>query len=371
MNALARRIPWLLAIPEERIREAALGFLAMSAVLGMAGGTWDAAWHVTLRRETFWTPPHLLLYGGTTLALGAALLGVAGAWVRGLSVWEVERGFAVAVLGALVVIGAAPVDDFWHRTFGRDVDVWSFPHLVALVGGCGINIGAALASRQMLDAGAVGQRWIRGAMLVFITALLWVTMFGLNWYTLVLARVRDSFEYPLLVALIAPPVLVVCHALWGRGGAVITSVSYTLYVIASHAFLNAVGFALLPFPPAVLAGAIGVDIILDERLRGSSAGARASGGLASWVVRAALAGALFVPLFMGAEAASLAWYPHPDLPPPRTEAMMGYLSLLAEHPWDWEHVLQAAPRLLLVGAIVGGFGGLIGWGVRSPNRSAS
>lgn len=344
------RFPLLLAVPETRASSIALAFLALAAVFGTAGGTWDAAWHVTLRRETFWSPPHLLLYSGTTIALGAALLGSANAWIRGRSIWASAPGFALAALGALVVIGAAPVDDFWHQTFGRDVDVWSFPHLVALVGGCGINIGAALACRQMLQAGARRPALVRAAMVLFLTALLWVTMFGLNWYTLVLALVRDSLQYPLLVSLIAPPVLILCRAMWGRGGATLVTATYVTYVIGAHAVLNAAGYALLPFPPMLLVGAAAVDLL--------TASARPT------LARGAAAGLAFVPLFLVAEAASLAWYPHPALPPPRSEAMQGYLTLLAEHPWDLPHVAASLPLLLVASALGGTFGAVVVRGLK-------
>jgi hypothetical protein len=331
---LLARWPWLARIREEQASEVALALLAVSAVMGVAGGTWDAAWHVTLLRETFWTPPHLLLYSGTALALGAALFGAAIPWLTGTGDWRRAPGFAVAAAGAAIVIAAAPLDDFWHRTFGRDVDVWSFPHLVALAGGAAINIGAALACKQRLRGGH--SLWVRAAQLLFLTALLWVSMFALNWYTLVLARVRDSLQYPVLASFLAVAVMVAIRWLWGGGGAMVVSAMYMAYVIAAHSFLSSVGFALLPFPPMLLVPAVAVDAI---------AGGRGS------PVRALLAGLAFVPLLLAAEAASLAWYPHPAVPPPRSEVAFGYVMAAAERPWDLQHVLMALPFVLLAAAL--------------------
>src|SRR5207249_3465627 len=53
-------VPTRLGVSEQGLRRGAIGFLVLAACFGTAGGTWDAAWHVTLRRESFWTPPHLL-----------------------------------------------------------------------------------------------------------------------------------------------------------------------------------------------------------------------------------------------------------------------------------------------------------------------
>lgn len=347
-------VRWLLSRQEQHLRAGALAGLAVAAVLGVLGGTWDAAWHVTLRRETFWSPPHLLLYSGTSIALFAALLAVANAGLRGRSLWTAEPGFVVAAIGAAVVIGAAPLDDFWHRTFGRDVDVWSFPHLVALGGGVGINVGAALACRQRLNQ-PEAPAWTRAALLVFLTALLWVSMFAMNWYTLVLARTRDSFQYPLLVSLVAPAVMVFAHWIWGRFGATVVTVCYMGYVIAAHGLLSVWGFALLPFPPLLLAAAVGVDLAVRNPEHP--------------LARSAGAGMVFVPLFLAAEAASLAWYPHPALPVPQTQLAMAYFAAAGERPWDLEHLNAALPFVLLAGAAGGTFGGLVvGWSRRLVGR---
>src|SRR6266540_6577436 len=47
-----------------------LGLFA--SLLVMVGGIWDIAWHQTLGRDTFWSPPHLLAIG----AVGAIRLGL-------------------------------------------------------------------------------------------------------------------------------------------------------------------------------------------------------------------------------------------------------------------------------------------------------
>lgn len=336
--ALLERLPWLLNLPEQSVRNLALALVALSAVLGVFGGTWDAAWHVTLKRETFWTPPHLLLYSGTAIALFGSLLGLAVPWLRSRALWIVEPGFAIAAIGASVVIGAAPLDDFWHRTFGRDVDVWSFPHLVAIGGGVGINLGAALATRK-----PGSPAWAGAARVLFLVAFLWVCMFGLNWYTLVLARVRDSLEYPLLAVMVSVPPLILAHFLVGRVGAALVAALCMAYVFTAHGFLALVGYAQLPFPPVVLLGAVAIDLIATRPS----------------VPRGVIAGLAYVPLFFLGEAISLAFYPHPALPPPRSEAALSYISAVAERPWDLEHVAMALPLVLIVGALAGGVAMLV------------
>src|SRR5262245_52360006 len=44
---------------------AGLETIALAGVLiFLLGGFWDVAWHVEIGRDTFWSPPHLLLYLG-------------------------------------------------------------------------------------------------------------------------------------------------------------------------------------------------------------------------------------------------------------------------------------------------------------------
>lgn len=335
--------PVFTTVSERQLQTTALGLLVLCACLGTVGGTWDAAWHVTLRRENFWTPPHLLLYSGTALALLSALTGALNPWARGKSIAGLDRGFIIAAAGAAIVIGAAPLDDFWHRTFGADVDVWSFPHLVAIGGGAAINVGSALVASGLAKQRGGDQVW-KAAAFLFLTALLWIAMFSLNWYTLVLARVRDSLEYPLLAVLLATPVLILSSRLLGRGGATMVAAYYMGYTAAAHQILAWAGFAHLPFPPIVVVPAIAVDLLWSERpslVRGLAAGG--------------VAGALFVL----AEAASLAWYPHAPLQPPRSATTQNYYDAAAQHPWDAAHLAITIPLCIGVGAIAGLSGTLL------------
>lgn len=102
--------------------------IACALFTAVAAGTWDAWWHVALGRESFWSPPHLLLYFSTILAIS---LGLSTWYKTRKSVW---RNLAIAL--TLVPL-SAPFDEAWHRIFGEEavnslLIMWSPPHLVLI-----------------------------------------------------------------------------------------------------------------------------------------------------------------------------------------------------------------------------------------------
>ena len=182
---------------------------------------------------------------------------------------------------------------------------------------------------------------------IFLGAVVWASMFSLNWYTLVLARVRDSFQYPLLAALVATPALIVANRFWGRGGASVAGGLYMAYFGTASFLLTHFGYTQPPFPPLILAPAIAIDVLAEAR------------PLDGWRP-ALLAGLLFAPAFYAAEAASLAWLPHVALPTqPKSEITATYVAAALARPWDLAHVLQGLPFAMAAGALGGAVGGWI------------
>ncbi len=126
----------------------------VAAVLIAVGLIWDIAWHRSVGRDTFWTPPHLVEY------VAAIIVGASCGWlilkssVRGT---EAERGRMVrfwgfhgplgawvAVWGSLAMLASAPFDDWWHNAYGLDVKIVSPPHMLLGAGMTAIIVGAWL-----------------------------------------------------------------------------------------------------------------------------------------------------------------------------------------------------------------------------------
>lgn len=109
-----------------------------SLFTAVVAGTWDAWWHGAVGRETFWEPPHILLYTAIICAIAGGTYG-----------WKTYRDvvWKRVAITLLLILVAAPFDDLWHRIFGVEplnspLIVWSPPHVVL--------IGALVASFAFL-----------------------------------------------------------------------------------------------------------------------------------------------------------------------------------------------------------------------------
>jgi hypothetical protein len=128
--------------------------LALATTSMVVGIIWDISWHVSIGRDTFWTPAHLAIHFGGILAgsvggwLAFRHTFLAGAEDRSASVGifgaRAPLGAWVAMWGAVAMITSAPFDNWWHNAYGLDVKIISPPHVLLGVGMLGISLGALL-----------------------------------------------------------------------------------------------------------------------------------------------------------------------------------------------------------------------------------
>ena len=159
-------------------------------VLAMAGLPigimWDISWHISIGRDTFWTPAHILIQVGGVVP---AILFAWQAWQTTFYGTDAERagsislfglraplGAWVTMWGALAMLTSAPFDDWWHNTYGLDVKIVSPPHAVLGLGMLVVAIGVLLnvLSWQNRLAGTPGGK--SPALLFTVAAGLMITM---------------------------------------------------------------------------------------------------------------------------------------------------------------------------------------------------
>jgi len=250
----------------------ALGLVAMLTALG--GIYWDVTWHATIGRDSFWIPPHILVYAGVTLLLLSSLGGFALTWrhagqLRTALANRAGGGFVIAALGPLIQIIAAPLDELWHSLYGLDVTIWSPPHLMGIAGGVVSIYGLLTALGSELPGGDARPVW-RGlalrealALLLFSAALL-LLLFALSDMDFHLER-RDVLLYPLLAgALAAVPLMGAARYIQRPGAATVVALLYTIYRSLVLLIIWAMGSTDHLTPPVfVLAPAVAIDLVLQ------------------------------------------------------------------------------------------------------------
>lgn len=135
---------------------------ALGAVTALFGTYWDDAWHTDKGRDEFFIAPHLTLYGGV-LVSGLVVAGWMLAGWRGrrysvagtLASLRRAPAAALALLGAVVTVVSAPIDNIWHEWYGRDAVLWSPPHMLAVAGSATLAVGILAGVSRTERAGAV------------------------------------------------------------------------------------------------------------------------------------------------------------------------------------------------------------------------
>jgi hypothetical protein len=127
----------------------------MVASVSIAVGLyWDISWHMSIGRDTFWTPAHLLIqFGGVMTALvcgwtilGASFLPHSELRQNSVNVLGLRGplGAFIAAWGGLAMVTSAPFDDWWHNAYGLDVKILSPPHVLLATGIAGIVWGGLI-----------------------------------------------------------------------------------------------------------------------------------------------------------------------------------------------------------------------------------
>jgi hypothetical protein len=126
---------------------------SLASIACIAVGTyWDISWHMTVGRDTFWTPAHLVIQAGGLLAGGGGTYLILSTTLRrdreapAITVWGFRGplGAFVAVWGAATMLVSAPFDNWWHNAYGLDVKIISPPHVVLTLGILAVATGGIL-----------------------------------------------------------------------------------------------------------------------------------------------------------------------------------------------------------------------------------
>ena len=206
------------------------------------GVQWDIAWHRSIGRDTFWSPPHVAIYLAAVLAAVASASQILSASFRATSparansvrvLWfRGPLGAFITAWGGLTMLASAPFDDWWHNAYGLDVKILSPPHVVLAVGILAIHLGAAIfVLGKRNGAGGDLQRRLT-LLFLYVQAMILLAVMTLFMEKTVRVFMHRAAFFALVSAL-APVILCTSWRATGhRWAATITALLYSAFLLA-------------------------------------------------------------------------------------------------------------------------------------------
>ena len=257
------------------------------AVAMMVGVYWDISWHMSIGRDSFWTPAHLLIQAGGLIA------GLTSGWVamrttfgsdpiakaNAVSFWgfRAPLGAWVCIWGCLAMVTSAPFDDWWHNAYGLDVRIISPPHTVLALGIGAIGVGALLLTLAWQNRETRYRRlamWlflVAGALLLMDRAIMLTEFSGKNQqHTGSFYRV-SMLAYPLAVVVMAKASKLKWAATLTSAifMGIMLALMWTIQLFAATPKLgpiyqNITHMVAMAFPVLIVVPAVGVDLVMQR-----------------------------------------------------------------------------------------------------------
>ena len=261
---------------------------AVAVTATSVGLYWDISWHMSIGRDTFWTPAHLGIHFGAVVAgLSSVFLILSTTFgkqaelrARSVRMWGFygPLGAFVSLWGGLAMLTSAPFDDWWHNAFGLDVQIMSPPHVILVMGIFALGLGGLFLIVAEMNRAAEENRAKLNRVFLYagcmLTILLLMLIYEYTDYTL-----SHSAIFYRALALAMPPVLVgIARASGYRWAATkVTAIYFVLWLLAlwlvplvpAQAKLGPVYTKIshlvpLEFPLLLFAGAAALDFLLDR-----------------------------------------------------------------------------------------------------------
>ncbi|HEV3040318.1 MAG TPA: hypothetical protein VHA33_21320 [Candidatus Angelobacter sp.] len=269
-------IPWTICL------------MVTGITISLIGGIWDFAWHMSIGRDTFWTPPHILVQSGGILVGIASIYAILtttlsrdsearDAAVRVLGL-RGPGGAFIAIWGSLAMLASAPFDNWWHNAYGLDVQLVTPPHGLLSLGYFATKIGAMIWMASIISRSHEVLRR-RLALLFIIVGSICMALTLVLIIPFVFRSNMHTAQCYLAVALSIPTMMIAT----GRGsvhkwGCTIVAASYTTITLASEWLLplipaqpklgpvyhNVTHLIPLQFPLLLIVPALIADLLLQR-----------------------------------------------------------------------------------------------------------
>jgi hypothetical protein len=262
------------------------GVIAVSSIT--FGLYWDISWHQTIGRDTFWTPAHLAIhFGGILAGITCAYLIFfttfghnAAARAASVGVWGFHGplGAFLTAWGGATMLTSAPFDNWWHNSFGLDVEILSPPHVVLGLGILGVGIGSLLLLVAHMNRSTGPAKATLNRLFLYLCGLLIVLHITLISEDCDPTAMHSSIFYKMMT--FGTPLLLVAFARASgrRWGATIIAAIYMAFMLAGlwifplfpasprlgPVFTNVTHMVPMSFPVLLIFPAMALDMVLNR-----------------------------------------------------------------------------------------------------------
>ncbi len=184
---------------------------SLGILLVTVGGSWDITNHLLSKPETFFSPPHALMYTGVAISLIGVVLSFVG-W-RNLQQFRDSYflSLKIKLIGIGLLTGAGPLDFVWHSYFGLD-GLLSPPHFTLIVGMFLCSVGGLIGISRYLKFN--DSKSISKFLLILAVIPVWLSASGIISSLSLPFSSTDYFEFnpeptiAFIVASLAYPLLI-------------------------------------------------------------------------------------------------------------------------------------------------------------------
>jgi hypothetical protein len=272
-------------LPGERSVPWYVWSLFAAVVSVVIGGYWDISWHMSIGRDSFWTPAHIAIQlCGIIAGLSCGYLILSSTVghdpalrAASVEVWKFRGplGAFIAAWGGATMLASAPFDNWWHNAYGLDVKIFSPPHVVLDGGVLAIQIGALVLVASTINRSIGSRRRKLGWLLLLLGGMIMVLALTVVWESTYRVLMHSAMCYR-AVAVVAPVVLAgfarISDHRWARS---IVAGIYTAYLMVllwifplfpatpklGPVYQRITHFVPLEFPLLVIAPALLLDLI--------------------------------------------------------------------------------------------------------------
>ena len=219
-----------------------LWMATLAVTCAMTGVHWDISWHRSIGRDTFWTPPHLLIPLCRVLAgITCCYLILATTFGKNpelkpacVRIWGFygPLGAFIAAWGGIAMITSAPFDDWWHQAYGLDVKIISPPHMVLALGIVAVEVGALILLLGFLNRASDDQKPMLRWLFLYIASMILVVAATILMEETNIVVLHRAMPYQIL-AFVTPLILISMGRASGhKWGATIIAGMYTAFFMA-------------------------------------------------------------------------------------------------------------------------------------------